>query len=214
MKACSAELSAFAVLLAVQLDMPERLLLLLLLCCCCCCVAACPGQVAKASTYGLPVKTPTGQVVFQPTKKLQLAAAKVQVEGVTVTDALQEEEQQQQLGKAAAKEAAAAAAAEKQAAAAAEQQRAAKAAEEAAAAAREQGGQCSNTLRCCLFLSLIFILICLLFTCLSSVGFLFVCFDMSILLLFFCAAADVDSCSRFVPSGSVTAAAAQQSQSV
>jgi hypothetical protein len=90
-------------------------------------------QVTKASKYGLPVKTPTGEVVFQPTRKQQLTAAKVHVEGIQVEDTLQSEKAQ----KAAEKEAAAAEAAERRAAAAAEKQAAAKAAAAAEAAAKK-----------------------------------------------------------------------------
>lgn len=92
-----------------------------------------PPQVSKASKYGLPVKTAAGEVLFQPSRKQQLIAAKVQVEGIQVEDTLQSEKAQ----KAAEKEAAAAEAAERRAAAAAERQAAAKAAAAAEVAAKK-----------------------------------------------------------------------------
>jgi colicin import membrane protein len=106
-----------------------------------CCIAL---QVTKASKYGLPVKTAAGEIVFQPTRKQQLTAAKVQVEGIQVEDTLQSEKAQ----KAAEKEAAAAEAAERRAAAAAEKQAAAKAAAAAEAAAKK-GEVCCLVLQAC-----------------------------------------------------------------
>jgi hypothetical protein len=104
-----------------------------------CCHLVPLSQVAKASKYGLPVKTPTGEVVFQATRKQQLTAAKVHVEGIQVEDTLQSEKAQ----KAAEKEAAAAEAAERRAAAAAEKQAAAKAAAAAEAAAKKGEAICA-----------------------------------------------------------------------
>lgn len=70
----------------------------------CCC---CHHQVRKANIQGLPVKTATGELVYQPTRK-QLQAAQVHVEGVTVQDSIQLEQQMIKAEKAAAKQAAAA----------------------------------------------------------------------------------------------------------
>jgi hypothetical protein len=76
------------------------------------------SQVVKASTQGLPIKTAAGDVVYQPSQKQQLAASKVQVEGVLVEDSLHLEQQQRQADKLVSKQAAAA-----EKAAAAEQRR-------------------------------------------------------------------------------------------
>lgn len=107
------------------------------------------AQAAKAAPHGLPVKTASGEVVFQPSRKQQLVAAAVQVEGVAVEDSLHQAAAQSRAEKAAAKEAAAAAAREaaaskKAAAAAAKQQ------EEKAAAQGQQGEPGVARLRCSL----------------------------------------------------------------
>lgn len=101
----------------------------------CMCIVVHCCQVQKSTSKGLPVKTLTGEVVYQPNRQQQQQqqqASKIQVAGVTVQDTRQLEQQMQKAETAAA--AAAAEEAQRQAAKQQQQQQRA-----AAAMAVDQG---------------------------------------------------------------------------